>query len=139
MRSLGLCRIQSVDGEAESDTDLVSRQRSPNKSEKAFGRKRGAIDLVIADPARFARPGLYDARIRLPRQRQIDFVRELFARAIPMFGSCWGQLATVPPEARSTSIPGAGRRLLDERSREGAKIALGLARKLSSSQRRRHG
>jgi GMP synthase (glutamine-hydrolysing) len=28
--------------------------------------------------------------------RQIDFVREIFARAIPMFGSCWGlQLATV--------------------------------------------
>src|SRR6267154_4560010 len=28
--------------------------------------------------------------------RQIDFVREAFARAIPMFGSCWGlQLATV--------------------------------------------
>ncbi|MGA7808720.1 type 1 glutamine amidotransferase [Bradyrhizobium sp.] len=28
--------------------------------------------------------------------RQIDFVRELFARGIPMFGSCWGlQLATV--------------------------------------------
>jgi GMP synthase (glutamine-hydrolysing) len=28
--------------------------------------------------------------------RQIDFVREVFARAIPMFGSCWGlQLATV--------------------------------------------
>src|SRR5260370_13583978 len=30
--------------------------------------------------------------------RQIDFVREVFARAIPMFGSCWGlQLATAPP------------------------------------------
>ena len=28
--------------------------------------------------------------------RQIDFVREVFARGIPMFGSCWGlQLATV--------------------------------------------
>jgi GMP synthase (glutamine-hydrolysing) len=28
--------------------------------------------------------------------RQIDFVRELFARGIPMFGSCWGlQLAAV--------------------------------------------
>jgi GMP synthase (glutamine-hydrolysing) len=28
--------------------------------------------------------------------RQIDFVREVFARAIPMFGSCWGlQLAAV--------------------------------------------
>jgi GMP synthase (glutamine-hydrolysing) len=28
--------------------------------------------------------------------RQIDFVREAFARGIPMFGSCWGlQLATV--------------------------------------------
>jgi GMP synthase (glutamine-hydrolysing) len=28
--------------------------------------------------------------------RQIDFVREVFARRIPMFGSCWGlQLATV--------------------------------------------
>jgi GMP synthase (glutamine-hydrolysing) len=28
--------------------------------------------------------------------RQIDFVREIFARAIPMFGSCWGlQLAAV--------------------------------------------
>jgi GMP synthase (glutamine-hydrolysing) len=28
--------------------------------------------------------------------RQIDFVREAFARAIPMFGSCWGlQVATV--------------------------------------------
>lgn len=28
--------------------------------------------------------------------RQIDFVREAFSRAIPMFGSCWGlQLATV--------------------------------------------
>jgi GMP synthase (glutamine-hydrolysing) len=28
--------------------------------------------------------------------RQIDFVREVFAREIPMFGSCWGlQLATV--------------------------------------------
>jgi GMP synthase (glutamine-hydrolysing) len=28
--------------------------------------------------------------------RQIDFVREVFAREVPMFGSCWGlQLATV--------------------------------------------
>jgi GMP synthase (glutamine-hydrolysing) len=28
--------------------------------------------------------------------RQIDFVREVFARGVPMFGSCWGlQLATV--------------------------------------------
>jgi GMP synthase (glutamine-hydrolysing) len=28
--------------------------------------------------------------------RQVDFVREVFARGIPMFGSCWGlQLATV--------------------------------------------
>jgi GMP synthase (glutamine-hydrolysing) len=28
--------------------------------------------------------------------RQLDFVREVFARGIPMFGSCWGlQLATV--------------------------------------------
>src|SRR6266481_6056914 len=38
-----LRRIQSVDGETESETGLVSRRRSTNKSEKAFGRKRSAF------------------------------------------------------------------------------------------------
>src|SRR6266849_7303204 len=37
--------------------------------------------------------------------RQIDFVREVFARAIPMFGSCWAcSLRRSPPVERSLSI-----------------------------------
>jgi len=38
--------------------------------------------------------------------RQIDFVREVFARAIPMFGSCWGlQLAAVAAGGEVTLNP----------------------------------
>src|ERR1700682_5226354 len=38
--------------------------------------------------------------------RQIDFVRELFARGIPMFGSCWGlQLAAVAAGGEVTLNP----------------------------------
>jgi GMP synthase (glutamine-hydrolysing) len=41
--------------------------------------------------------------------RQIDFVREVLARCIPMFGSCWGlQLATVAAGGEVGSNP-AGR------------------------------
>src|SRR5258708_15249023 len=41
--------------------------------------------------------------------RQIDFVREVFARAIPMFGSCWGlQLAPrAPPRGGGAQPPAA--------------------------------
>jgi len=35
--------------------------------------------------------------------RQIDFVREIFARGIPMFGSCWGLQPSLREE-RSNSI-----------------------------------
>jgi GMP synthase (glutamine-hydrolysing) len=38
--------------------------------------------------------------------RQIDFVREVFARGIPMFGSCWGlQLAAVAAGGEVTLNP----------------------------------
>lgn len=71
---------------------------------------RAVVDVATPADAGFALPQPLDAydgiaitgsalniyKREVESLRQIDLVREVFARGIPMFGSCWGlQLATV--------------------------------------------
>ena len=86
---------------------------TPGASYAAILRSIGpdvAVDICTPADARATTPQPLDAydgvaitgsslniyKREIESLRQIDFIREIFSRGIPMFGSCWGlQLATV--------------------------------------------